>query len=91
MTEQTPPPPSRLERVLATMVVGVIGLSIVSFVALLFANPAGVSEEDFGQGLWLMVRVTPLFGLPLGFLLIIALLVVSTIRRRQGQAPSERG
>lgn len=68
----------RRERVLAFMVAAVIGLSIVAFIAALIAKTAGV---DFSTGVWPTVLVLPLVGLPIGVILIIALLVVSSIRR----------
>ena len=91
MAADTPPPPSRLERVLATMVAGVIGLSVLSFLAIIVATWSGFGRADFGAGLWPIVTMIPLMGLPLGFVLIIGLLVVSTRRRRQGWSPGEQG
>jgi hypothetical protein len=76
--------PSRLERILAAVVAAVIGLSVVAFFAIIFATWSGMQREDFGVGAWPVITLLPLFGLPIGFLFIIALLVVST-RRRRGQ------
>jgi Zn-dependent protease with chaperone function len=72
----------RAERILAYMFVGVIGLSIVAFLAIMFGTLAGAGENDgFSQGVWPLVLTLPLFGLPLAFLLLIALLVVNGVRR----------
>lgn len=72
----------RAERILAYMFVGVIGLSIVAFLAIMFGTVAGAGENDgFSQGVWPLVLTLPLFGLPLAFLLLIALLVVNGVRR----------
>jgi hypothetical protein len=91
MTTDSPSPPSRIERVLATMIAGVIGLSVLAFFAIIIATWSGFDRTDFGAGLWPIITMIPLMGLPLGFVLIIALLVVSTRRRRQGWAPGEQG
>jgi Zn-dependent protease with chaperone function len=72
----------RAERILAYMFVGVIGLSILAFLAIMFGTLAGAGENDgFSQGVWPLVLTLPLFGLPLAFLLLIALLVVNGVRR----------
>ena len=80
-----------MERILATMVAGVIGLSVLSFAAIIIATWSGFGQADFGEGLWPIMTMIPLMGLPLGFVLIIALLVVSTRRRRQGWSSGEQG
>jgi hypothetical protein len=84
MPDNETPPPSRLEKILAAIVAAVIGLSVIAFFAIIIATWSGMQREDFGVGLWPTITLLPLFGLPLGFLVIIALLVVST-RRRRGQ------
>jgi len=84
VTTQPPPPASRLEKILASMVVGIVGLSIIAFFAVIFGTFAGMARDDFASGLWPVVSMTPLIGLPIGFVLILVLLVVSTRRRRQG-------
>ena len=90
MNDQNLPPAGRLERILATMVVGIVGLSVIAFFAIIIATWLGFDRTDFAVGVWPSVTMMPLIGLPLGFVLIIALLVVSTKRRRQGWAPGER-
>lgn len=72
---------NRLERVLAYMVAAVILVSLASFVALIAATGAGLERDDFTTGMWPIVTIMPLIGLPIGFVLIIALLVVSAVRR----------
>jgi len=68
----------RTERVLAYMVASSIGLAILAIVALLIA---GVARIDTTSGIWLSVVVLPPIGLAIGVLLIIALVIVSAIRR----------
>jgi len=79
---QTPPDPSRIERILAYMVAGVVGLSILAFIAVIIGTATGVGDNDgFSQGLWPAILTLPLYGLPLGFVLIIALMIFSGLRR----------
>lgn len=80
---------NRLERVLAYMVAGVILLSLASFVALIAGTAAGLERGDFTEGIWPLVTMMPLIGLPIGFVLIIMLLVVSAVRR--GRAAKDAG
>ncbi|TFD69433.1 hypothetical protein [Cryobacterium ruanii] len=82
MTNQTPQPVSRLERVLAYMVASVVGLSILAFAAVIIATAMGVGENDgFSRGIWPPIFILPLYGLPAGFLLIISLMVSVGVRR----------
>ena len=82
MSPSEPPPASRLERVLAAIVVSVIALSVASFLAIIIGTWSGMDSAAFSAGVWPSVTLLPLFGLPLGFILIITLLIVSTRRRR---------
>jgi TRAP-type uncharacterized transport system fused permease subunit len=73
------------------MVAGVVGLSILAFLAVIAATAAGVGDNDgFSQGIWPAVLTLPLFGLPLGFVLIIALLVISIVRRSREARQNEK-
>ena len=76
--------PRRAQRILGVMAFTVVGLSLLAIVALLIANAAQVST---GEGLWVVVAVLPLVGLPLAVLLMIAFILVSAISRsRQSRA-----
>ena len=66
---------SRVEIVLAAMAVSVIGLSVLSILTTLLLVFFGVTE------LPVLLAQRPLIGLPVGFLMIIALLVAAIIRR----------
>lgn len=79
----------RVERTIAYMVVAVILLSIGSLVAVLVGSNMGLVGADFAQGIWPAVTILPLIGLPIGFVLIIALLIVSAVRR--GRAAKDAG
>ena len=69
------PRQSKVEVVLAAMAVSVIGLSVLSMLATLLLVFLGVTD------LPAVMAQLPLIGLPVGFLLIIALLVAAIIRR----------
>lgn len=82
MSSLDAPPPSRLEKVLAAIIASTMGLSVLAFFAIILGTWQGLARGDFAQGLWPIINVIPLLGLPTGFALIIVLLVVSTRRRR---------
>ena len=67
--------PRRLEQVLGAMAVGVIGLSVISILTTLLMVFFGV------ENLPVILAQLPLIGLPVGFLIIIAMLVTAIIRR----------
>jgi hypothetical protein len=56
--------------------------SVLAFFAIIIGTWSGMGSADFSAGAWPSVTLMPLFGLPVGFVLIIALLIVSTRRRR---------
>lgn len=87
MAPRTPALGSRLENSLAVIVVAVIGLSLLAFIAMIVGTAAGV--RDFGEGIWPTVIVLPMVGLPIGILVIIALVVAGVIRR--GRQSGGRG
>jgi hypothetical protein len=72
-------PVRRIDRVLTYMALGLTVLSIVCFFAVILARPLGVT--DFAAGLWPTVVILPLIALPIAFLMIVALLVMSFVRR----------
>jgi DMSO/TMAO reductase YedYZ heme-binding membrane subunit len=82
--------PTRFERVLTFMLVGVSIVSILCLVVVLVATWAGAT--DFAGSVWPVVAMTPYFGLPVAFLLLLTLLIVATVRRARSAntAGSER-
>ena len=80
---------NRGERVLAYMVASLIVLSLAAFIALIVGTAVGLERDDFAQGIWPTITILPLIGLPIGFVLIIVLLVVSAVRR--GRAARDAG
>ncbi len=80
MAENTPVPLNRIERVLAFMVAGIGGLSVVAIIAILLAT---LSRLDTSEGPWLPIAVVPWLGLPITAVLLIVFAVVSIVRRRR--------
>ncbi len=71
----------RIERVLAYLVAISIALAVISFVTVVVATAAGLS--DFDTGAWPAVITMPYFALPLGVAFIITLLVLNGRRRQR--------
>jgi len=88
VAKETPVTIHRNERVLAFMIAGIVGLSIVALFALMIAPASGLPANQFQGGFWQAVALLPGVGLPIGFLLIIALLVISARRRGRDSAAS---
>jgi TRAP-type C4-dicarboxylate transport system permease small subunit len=61
------------------MSLGLVAVAILCFFAVILAKPAGVTDLD--AGIWPLIRVFPLIALPIAFILIIALLIMSFVRR----------
>ena len=72
-------PVRRIDRILAFMSLGLLILSIVCFFTVIIAQPAGVT--DFSEGLWPTLVVLPMIGLPVAFVLMLAVLIMSFARR----------
>lgn len=73
---------NQAERVLATLVAIAVGLSLLAFITVMIGTAAGAGADDgFSQGAWPFVLMLPYFGLPLGFLLLLSLLILNGVRR----------
>ena len=85
MTKPAPdgPPVRRIDRILAFMSLGLIAISVICFFVVLLGRPLGYLTDPT-EGLWPTVVVLPLIALPLGFVLMMALLIMSFTRRRRG-------
>lgn len=90
MSTREPIATHRVERILAYMVAATVGLSIAAFLAVMIGTLAGAGANDgFSQGIWPLVLVLPLIGLPIGFILLVTLLIVNGVRRaRESRAGS---
>jgi hypothetical protein len=70
---------NRIERILAYILASAIGLSILAIIAVIAGTGLGV--RNFDEGVWPVLIVLPTVGLPIGFALVVALLIVSAMRR----------
>ena len=81
MTDPQPQNASRLERILAFMLLALVLLSVGTFVAIMVGTGQGMGSDDFAAGLWPMVVMVPYIGLPLAIVLLITLMISSAVRR----------
>lgn len=79
MTKSTPSDRNRFETALAYAAAGVIGISVITMVGTLLWLATGATDMPAILGM------IPMVGLPFGFLLVIALLVTTMIRRSKEQ------
>lgn len=70
-----------IERILAFAILVTIAAAVASFVAVLIASANGVAREDFTEGIWPFVTWVSYVGLPIGLVLILALLIMNMRRR----------
>lgn len=81
MSTVEPGTPSVVERVLAWATVAIIVVALGSFFATLIV---GLNDrEALASGLWQFVFDISYIALPIGFVLLVALLVLSQRRRRR--------
>lgn len=71
--------PSLFERILAYATITIIVVALGSFFATLIVGMA--NREAVAEGLWPVVYGISLFALPIGFVLLVLLLVVAQMRR----------
>ena len=87
MNAQNPEPEvRRLDRIIAFSALGLAAASILCFFAIIIGTAVGMRREDYGAGAWPFIAAIPYWGLPVAFVLIITLLVMSFIRK--GRAAS---
>ncbi|WP_300267371.1 multidrug ABC transporter ATPase [Microbacterium sp.] len=79
-------PVRRVDRILAFTALTLAALSVICFFAIIIGSAMGMNQTAFGEGVWPLVAAIPLWGLPLAFILIITLLVMSFVRK--GRAAS---
>ena len=75
-----------VDRILAFSALGLAAASVLCFFAIIIGSGMGMDQAAFGEGLWPIVAVIPLLGLPAAFVMIISLLVMSFVRK--GRAAS---
>jgi len=80
VANDTPVPLNRIERILRNMIASAAGLSILAIIATIVA---GFARVNVNEGIWPVIVVLPFIGLTLAFVLIIAFLILSIVRRRR--------
>lgn len=94
MKERKSPLPvksNRIERILAIAVVVLIALVLVCFLSVIIGTWLGAGTNDgFSQGVWPTIFVIQYYGLPVAFLLILALLVTNGVRRSRAARSDAR-
>lgn len=74
-------PVRRIDRILAFMSLGLLVLSILSFFAIMIGSSTGMEQADFGTGIWPVVGLVVWAAPILAFILLIAVLIMSFVRR----------
>ncbi|HLP23226.1 MAG TPA: hypothetical protein VK139_04190 [Microbacteriaceae bacterium] len=81
---------TRLERLLAYSVVACIGLSVLCFIAVLVGSAVGQGDAQLhGEGPWTALIMFPYFGLSLGMVFVIILIVTSAARRKRATSTTD--
>lgn len=75
----------RIDRILTFMSLGVVVLSILCFFAIMIGSAAGA---DMTSGVWPAVAAIPLIALPIAFLLILTVLIMTFVRRARANRAS---
>lgn len=75
------PPVRRIDRILAFMSLGIALASVLCFFAIMISTAAGMTHADYATGIWPIVSLLPLIGLPIAFVLILVLLFMNFARR----------
>jgi ABC-type dipeptide/oligopeptide/nickel transport system permease component len=83
---------NRRERLLAFMVIGTIGLSLLAFFAIILGTAVGAGANNgFSQGIWPTIFILPIIALPIGIVLILVLLILNTVRRSREANGTSKG
>ena len=82
-TRQPAPEPEirRIDRFLTFGALTLAALSVICFFVIIIATAVGMKQADFTHGAWPVVGVFPFWGLPIAFVMIVVLLIMSFARR----------
>ncbi|OAN38881.1 multidrug ABC transporter ATPase [Microbacterium sp. H83] len=81
-------PVRRVDSILAFGALGIAAASVLCFLAIIIGTAVGMRQEDFGGGVWPVVAAVPYWGLPVAFVMIIVLLVMTFIRKSRAASRS---
>lgn len=79
---------NRSERILAYMLAGVFGVSMLCFIVLIVAWLT--IKQIPGTGIWPLVTVLPEIGLPISILLVLVILAVNWTRKARANRNGTR-
>lgn len=83
-----PNTPSRLERVLALTTLAIIGVAVICFFVTLIV---GMNDRFLlAEGVWPVLVALTYVGLPVAFVLLVVLLIISMRRRGKENASDAR-
>jgi TRAP-type C4-dicarboxylate transport system permease small subunit len=89
VSQQTPSATSRPQRILSFIIAALVVVSLLCIVAILIGTAVGgFAQQGSGQGVWPAVFVLPLIALPIAFVLMIVLFVL-TARSRSKAAKAQ--
>ena len=71
----------RIDALLAYVALGLAALSVGCFFAIIIGTAVGMGQDDFTAGAWPVIAGLPMYGLPLAFAMIIALLIRNFVRK----------
>jgi len=74
-------PVRRLDRTIAYTALTLAALSVICFFVIIIGSAVGMDQDSFAGGLWPLIAGIPLYGLPIAFVMIIVLLVMSFVRK----------
>lgn len=83
-----PHTPSRVERLLAYVTLAIIAVAVISFFVTLIVGMN--NREVLADGIWPFVVALTYVGLPIAFVLLILLLILSMRRRGKENASDAR-
>jgi FtsH-binding integral membrane protein len=71
-------PVRRIDRILATMSLGLLILSVICFLAIIIGSTAGA---DMQTGIWPTIGILVYIAPPVAFVLLMVVLIMSFVRR----------
>ncbi len=74
-------PVSRLDRILAFMALGLLALSVLSFLAIMISTASGMTHADYAGGVWPAVSAVVYIAPPLAFVLMLTVIIRAFVRR----------
>ncbi|WP_226531573.1 multidrug ABC transporter ATPase [Microbacterium paraoxydans] len=81
-------PVRQLDRFLAFAALGIAAASVVCFFAIIIGTAVGMDQSSFGEGAWPLIAAIPYWGLPVAFLMILTLLIMSFVRKGRASTRS---